>query len=441
MYDINKIKNFDYAKKYIDNFVNSENTQNKTAKELNIIGLYYKTLEEYEKSFEYFDKAIQLDKTYKAPYFNKGIIYYLKKDYKNAEKYFLLFLEIEENDFLSLLYLGYCYKDIKNYDKAIEYLEKAIKVMPDSYDKKSEVFAQAGISYFRNYKIKQSVKYMIKGFKTSSNDFEFIKDIYKIYEANKQYSKALLYNNYLLKNNPNEYEYRFNRAKMLYLLDKNKAAKNLFNQLSLANSTDYLNYVYLARIYNEENNFKFAEKYFLKVDELLKNNIEQCIEIGDFYNENNKKDNASKFYQKAINIDPDNMKTYQKVLPFALDNSDYTKNFEDIIDKQIDKNNSNIYDFYIYKVNFLETKKLYNESIHIINKAIENNPDRLIAYQIAKILYEKTNNIDMVNKMQISIDKIKNEGVRRLGLNPTEKLVASWQSIQNTSKLKPKTYE
>ena len=66
---------------------------------------------------------------------------------------------------------------------------------------------------------------------------------------------------------------------------------------------------------------------------------------------------------------------------------------------------------YIYKVNFLDTKKLYNEAIHIINKAIKNKPDKLVAYQIAKILYDKINNINMVHKMQISIDKIKQKGV------------------------------
>lgn len=410
-YDSNKIQNLEYAKECVDNFLKTQNKntiiQKKTAKELNIIGLCYRTLENYDEAIKYFDKAIQVDKTYKAPYFNIGSVYYLKNEFNNAEKYFLLFLKFEENDFLSLLYLGYCYKDIKNYDKAIEYLENAINVMPDSYNKKSEVFAQTGISYFRNHKIKQSVKYMIKGFKTSSNDFEFIKDIYKIYEANKQYSKALLYNYYLLKSNPNNYEYLFNRAKMLYLLDRNKDAKELFKQLSLMNSTDSLNYVYLGRLYNEDNNFEFAEKYFLKTDEILKKDIQVCIEIGDFYNKYNKKNEASKFYQKAICIDPNNMKTYQKVLPFALDNTDYAKEFEDIIDQQIDKKNNNIYDFYIYKVNFLATKKLYNDSIHIINKAIKNNPNKLMAYEIAKVLYEKTNNIDMVNKMQKCIDKIK----------------------------------
>ena len=415
IYDISKVKNLEYAKDCINRFLMEQKKnkiiQKKTAKELNIIGLCYRTIENYDESIKYFDKAIQSDETYKAPYFNIGSVYYLKNDFDNAKKYFILFLKSEKNDFLGLLYLGYCYKNIKNYAKAIGYLEKAIKVMPNTYDKKSEVFAQIGISYFRNYKIKTSVKYMIQGFKNSLNDFEFIKDIYKIYEANNQYSKAILYNNYLLKNNPNKYEYRFNRAKMLYLLNRNKEAKDSFSQLSITDSTDYLNYIYLARIYNKENNFELAEKYFLKVDELLKNSIEQCIEIGDFYYENNKKNNASKFYQKAINIDPDKMETYQKVLPFALDNPDSAQDFEDIIDKQIDKNNSNIYDFYIYKVNFLDTKKLYNEAIHIINKAIKNKPDKLVAYQIAKILYDKINNINMVHKMQISIDKIKQKGV------------------------------
>lgn len=409
MYDINKIKNFDYAKKYIDNFANSENTQNKTAKELNIIGLYYKTLEEYEKSFEYFDKAIQLDKTYKAPYFNKGIIYYLKKDYKNAEKYFFKSLKIKNNDFLSLLYLGYCYKDIEKYEKAIEYLEQAISLMPKDYDMKDEVYSKTGVSYFKTGKLKEAVRNMLKGFNFSEKNLDFINYICGIYHENKQYKKAILYSKYLLNQDSDNYKYLSNYAELLYLLNKNEESKHLFKKLSERNSEDYTNYIYLARIYKEEANFELAEKYFLKTDEILQNDAQKCIEIGNFYEANNAKAKACKFYQKAIKVNPDNIDIYQKVLPFAFDNTLYTKEFEDIIDVQISKSNDNIYDFYTYKAGLLAARKLYADALHFLDLAIENSPKKLKAYQISEVLYKELNNYEKAAKMNSLINKIEQE--------------------------------
>lgn len=410
IYDINKIKNLEYAKDCINRFLNVQKKnkiiQKKTAKELNIIGLCYRTLENYDEAIKYFDKAIQTDKNYKAPYFNKGTVYYWKEDYKNAEKYFLLGLEKIENDFLCLLYLGYCYINIKNYDKAIEYLDKAINVMPEDYDNKSQIYIKIAEAYYKINNIKEAVRNTLIGFQYSKNNLNFITYIYEIYDYNKLYKKAILYNSYLLNQDPNNYEYIFNRAELLYMLNRNEEAKQLFKKLSERNSEDYKNYIYLARIYKEENNFELAETYFLKTDEILKNDIKICIEIGNFYDKYNKKNEASKFYQKAIIVDPENIDTYQEVLPFAFDNAVYAKVFENIIDIQIAKNNANIYDFYTYKAGLLTARKLYEEALHILIFAIKNSPKKIRAYQIAEVLYKELNNNKKAEEMASIINKL-----------------------------------
>ena len=96
VYNINEIKNVDYAKKCIDVFLKSKNKiiQKKTAQELNIIGLCYRILKNYDEAIKYFNRAIDADKTYKAPYFNKGIIYYYTKLHLKKEEFFKSFLII-----------------------------------------------------------------------------------------------------------------------------------------------------------------------------------------------------------------------------------------------------------------------------------------------------------------------------------------------------------
>ena len=409
IYNINEIKNVDYAKKCIDVFLKSKNKiiQKKTAQELNIIGLCYRILKNYDEAIKYFNRAIDADKTYKAPYFNIGTIYYLKNEFNNAEKYFLKSLQIYCNDFLSLLYLGYCYKDTEKYDKAIEYLEKAICVMPDNYEQKAEIFVKIGDSYFRKNNIKESVRNVLKGFYLSENNLSLIAYICEVYNYNKEYKKALLYSNYLVKHDSNNYEYLSNHAELKYILNKNKEAEKLFKKLILRNSTDYKNYIYLARIYKEEKNFKLAEKNYLKVDYILKNDIQKCIEIGNFYNEINKKDKAFKYYLKAVKIDPNNIDTYQKVLPFIFENVIYAKDFENIIDEQIIKENNNIYEFYTYKSGLLTARKLYKDALEVLDSAIKNNPKELRAYQIAEVLYKELNNYEKADEMSSFIRQLK----------------------------------
>ena len=74
IFDISKIKDSDYAKECIEKFSHHQNKTilEKEAKELNIIGLCYRTLENFDEAIKYFNKAINIDRNYKAPCFNLG---------------------------------------------------------------------------------------------------------------------------------------------------------------------------------------------------------------------------------------------------------------------------------------------------------------------------------------------------------------------------------
>jgi Tetratricopeptide repeat. len=84
----------------------------------------------YEKSTEYFTKAIKLNPTNPFLFYQRGKAYYKICSYDKAIKDFTKAIRIKED--AELYYRrGFCYYEMKLYNQAIKDFSKAIKLNPN----------------------------------------------------------------------------------------------------------------------------------------------------------------------------------------------------------------------------------------------------------------------------------------------------------------------
>ena len=73
----------------------------------------------------------------------EAIEFHNQKKFDNAKKLYLKVISSNEDNYQALRHLGILYHDIREYQKAIEYLEKAIKIqplLPDAYNNLGSVY-------------------------------------------------------------------------------------------------------------------------------------------------------------------------------------------------------------------------------------------------------------------------------------------------------------
>ena len=103
-------------------------------------------------------------------YFWRGVVLYLLGEYDDAEKDFERVVHIEQNA-QAFYYLGRIYLDKSRYNKALEYYDKAIEIDPKN---------------IKSYRMRGKTKFYI-----NLPIEESLKDCYKAYELNNNYSFAI----------------------------------------------------------------------------------------------------------------------------------------------------------------------------------------------------------------------------------------------------------
>jgi len=242
--------------------------------------------------------------------FEKGNTYYYKGNYDKAIEYYEKAIELKSDD--EVYYnMGYVYCNKGNYDKAIECYEKAIELKPD----KNEAYNNMGNAYYN------------KG----------------------NYDKAIECYEKAIELKP----------------DKDKAYYNMGNAY-----------------YNKGNYDKAIECYEKAIE--LKPDDEAYYNMGNAYENKGDYDKAIECYEKAIELKPDKNEAYNN-MGFAYENKgDYDKViecYEKAIELKPDKNEAynNMGNTYYYKGN-------YDKAIEYYEKAIELKPN-LTTYNNLKFLY------------------------------------------------------
>ena len=114
------------------------------------LGDFYQKNKKYNLSIAYYEKSININPNYYLALENLAYLFFKLNKFKLAEKYFLKSLESEKNSTFSKIGLAEVYMFLLNHEKAIFYLEEALKA--DNPSKKTLEAYIFFSNYFINFK-------------------------------------------------------------------------------------------------------------------------------------------------------------------------------------------------------------------------------------------------------------------------------------------------
>ena len=215
-------------------------SQNKNSNTYYESAMIHKQKEEYSESIKDLDKAIEI-MPLTIYYYNRGIAYFILKQFEKAISDFNRTLIQWPGNFDSYVILGDCYFNKKEYPKAIKYYETAIKIKSND----SNVYFclgltecqlknyQKAISYFSTaISIKKEVRY----YYSRGNTYSLIEDDLKAYD---DFSE-------IIKLTPNDPFAYLNRGISNYNLNRYNLAINDFDMalkidLKIEKAAEYKN--------------------------------------------------------------------------------------------------------------------------------------------------------------------------------------------------------
>ena len=292
----------------------------------------YQTTENIEK----FRELIEKDEAKRGEDFlTLGNLYFHKKDYKMAEKWYL---ESEKLGFLESKYnLGHVYYEIENFEKAEKYFQEVIEKIPhlkeNAIEKLINIYNSQVNLYLTNGDFDKAEKYL----KILVEKYSVKECYYNLAVINRQKGNIEKYKEYILKGiELGDSQCMFSYALSVYS-ETGKYTEEVDMWLKKAAEKDHVDAMYelglfaseqnriedskkwykkaaekgettamnnLANIYSEEGNKEEAMKLYLKSAE--KGNPLAFFNLGNYYEENNNIELAKEYYDKVL----DSLKGY-----------------------------------------------------------------------------------------------------------------------------------
>ncbi|MDO5028454.1 MAG: tetratricopeptide repeat protein [Bacillota bacterium] len=159
-----------------------------------------------DQSLDSYERAIDLDKSYKEAYYYAATIYADRKDFKKAKTYFEKVVDLDPLDFIAYNDLGSLYEEEKDYAKAKTYIEKSLSINQNYY-----------LSHFNLGVVYKALALYDKALEEYKLASQLSDDIYiylnmsAIYIETKEYTKAVEILSQGIEKNPHHILY-YNRA-------------------------------------------------------------------------------------------------------------------------------------------------------------------------------------------------------------------------------------
>lgn len=130
----------EFYKGKFENAISNLNKSIELNKEFNISYFYrgaaYQAIEEYDEAMLDYTKAIELDPNMTDAYYNRAKIILSRKDIENPDINKAIAdltkaIELDKNFADAIYAMAAAHKELGNYHKALEYLEKLLEISPD----------------------------------------------------------------------------------------------------------------------------------------------------------------------------------------------------------------------------------------------------------------------------------------------------------------------
>ncbi|MCC6370417.1 MAG: tetratricopeptide repeat protein [Bacteroidia bacterium] len=261
----------------------------------------YLSLKQLDEAVYDANRAIRLDSTNENYYLTLVDVYYGRNNTRKAKD----LLEIIEKKFPSsveaMLKLGELYFLVKQYQKGIDYVNKALKVdenLAKAYYIKGSIYRESGDTTKAISSLETAIE--------QDNSYEdAFYDLGILYAARKNPLAFEYYNN-ALKINPNNSNTRYAHAKLLQDLGKiDEAIKEYEDIQNTTKICDNCCYNLGAIFLEIKKDNKKAIEHFTKALELNPNYVAAYFARGLAYSRLNEKESARADYQMCLKLQPD----------------------------------------------------------------------------------------------------------------------------------------
>jgi len=200
-----------------------------------------------------------------------GLSYVNLQNYAEAEKYFDKLLYVQKKPEIFFIQAN-IHKQLKKYDSAISYFEKAIQLNPNF----SEAYNNLGNTKKRIGKIDEAIFCFEKAIQLKENNIEAYLNLANIYKENKHFNKLIKVYEKILSFNQNDLKTLYNLGSAYLFLGNISKGKYYFEKIIKINSNhipSYRNYISVTKITKKNEIFKklelLSEDIFSDNDKIL----------------------------------------------------------------------------------------------------------------------------------------------------------------------------
>lgn len=174
---------------------------------LNRLGDLHYSKRNYKKAIVQYEKLLVIGDPLPGVIKNLGISYYYEKEFEKGIELLETSLTLVPNDPVAGLFIGLCYKNLKDNNQSLAYLNFAAKIGIPSY--MSDIYNQLGNIYTEKKAYGKSVEFLKKAYQLDSTKVDILFKIANNYDIwlTKDKSQALRYYNAYLKSEKEKSDY------------------------------------------------------------------------------------------------------------------------------------------------------------------------------------------------------------------------------------------
>ncbi len=346
----------------------------------NQLGLQYLNDGDNKQAYEYFLKAIELDKKNYLAYNNLGLFYWQQGENKLAEEQFKKAIKIDSQAPKALLNIGLLYKEQEKENKYYDYIHRALNCNPNDYLSNWVV----GNYYMDTGKYTQAIKLYKKAIEQNQEFYEAYISLGNAFAATQKFEKAYAVFKKALNINSVDPNLYYILSRTASAIEKHLDAKEFILQAINLTQNDKF-YLELAKVTSNmgdyEESLDILMKYFSETQE-----PEILNYIGLAYYKIKQPEIALTYFKKLVELDKSKTIYYYNLALCYKSLGDRNKFFKyvDMATKILPKYPQDYIDLsYVYYDN---GNKSY--ALNILNDGITKYPNNKKLYSSKLSLFE-----------------------------------------------------
>ena len=348
----------------------------------NSLGTAYMATNKSEDAINCYKKAIEVFPENPMGYFNLGSAYQILKKYNDSCVYLKKAVELDDEDETFKTTYAMSLVKIENYHEAINVYKKLLVQHPEKENYKFNL-----INCYEAVGDIQTAILMLEGIVYVNPKFILpAQKLANLYiKTNKLSQAKQLYDNIILKNNPTA-EVMHQYAVLSSSLCDTDTAERILKKAIRMNPNMAKAHKDLAVIYLNKRLFDYADEEFKTAMKIAPNDFEIIFEYGNFLYSTSRNIEAERYYQEALDIEPDNVLalTFMALNKLILNQLDESKEY--IMKALKIKHHHEYIQFCAGRIMF--ARKEYEDAKRYLIKAVEQNPDIETQNTLALTYYE-----------------------------------------------------